>query len=224
MSYTRPIDDGPYQYPLPSTHNATARPYSSEPIYDGHASVASGNRPYTRQWWYDERGDGIYQTSGEDRVCMNASTYNRLTMGGRDARDARDRDYRVLYDPLYPALDRTRMRNYEGIQKRHFNLPTQYSDDTYRLVGYLVNNASSTPTWKLMGRLVDRHRGDFYMIPANGTEIKVPISNGMIVGREKLTDFYTIPDTLTFSSPLLEASPYTYVPLPRSDLQDMRYV
>lgn len=196
--------------------NTVARPYSSYPVYNGHASVASGNRPYTRKWWYDDMGDGIYQATGEDKVCMNASTYNRLNM--------RERDYRVLHDPLYPALDRTRVGNYNAIYNRNFNLPTQHTDDSYRLVGYLVNNHSTTSTWKLFGRLLDRHRGDFYMMPSNGNDIKVPITNDMIVGREKLTDFYTIPNTLTFVSPLLEASPYTFVPLPRSDLQDMRYV
>lgn len=237
MSYNRIIDDSPYAYPIPGMYNTVSRPYTAVPVYDGHVSVASGNRPYTRQWWYDDMGEGIYRSTGEDKVCMSASSYNKLNAHshshgydhGRDYRDAeyRDteyRDYRVLYDPLYPALNRTRMGNYVGAQKRYFNLPTQFSEDTYRIVGYLVNNASSTPTWKLMGRLIDRHRGDFYMVPANGSDIKVPINNNMIVGREKLTDFYTIPDTLVFSSPLLERTPYTFVPLPRSDLQDMRYV
>ena len=216
MSYYRPIDDSPYLYANPGYPNEVARPYSAVPVFNGHASVASGNRPYTRKWWFDDSGEGIYQATGEDRVCMNASTYNRMSM--------RHRDYRVLHDPLYPALDRTRVENYSAIANRNFNLPTQVVDDTYRLVGYLVNNGSTTPTWKLFGRLLNRNAGDFYMIPANGNDIKVPITNEMIIGREKLRDFYTIPDSLTFRHPLLDGSPYTFVALPRSDLQDLRYV
>jgi hypothetical protein len=77
----------------------------------------------------------------------------------------------------------------------------------------------------LFARQLDRNRADFYAVPANGYgDIKVPITNDMIVGRDKLRDVYTIPDTMTFSSPLMESTPYTFVGLPKSDLQDLRYL
>jgi hypothetical protein len=160
---------------------------------------------YTRQWWHSED----YTYTHDTHV----------------AADVRNRDMRVLYDPLYPAQDRSTIANYAGIARRNFNLPTQSVDDTYRLVGYLANQSSVTPTWKLFARQLDRNRADFYAVPANGYgDIKVPITNDMIVGRDKLRDVYTIPDTMTFSSPLMESTPYTFVGLPKSDLQDLRYL
>ena len=216
----------PFAVPPVSPHWGAPLPAFAYPENHGHVSTASGTRPYSRQWWYDDAGDGIYHPGGEDKVCMSAGTYRRLSMRST-ANDVRARDMRVLFDPLYPALDRTSSTNQlRTIAERNafVNLPTQPMEDTYRLVGYLVNNVSVTPRWKLFGRLTNRSRGDFYMMPANGDDIKVPITHDMIVGRERLDDFYTIPDTLTFRSPLLEATPYTFVPLPRSDLQDMRYV
>jgi hypothetical protein len=78
---------------------------------------------------------------------------------------------RVLNDPLYPAYNRTDRGTFEGIMsetvKRNFNMPTQYYNDSYRLVGYLSNDDDEIGNWKIFGRQKDRNRGEFYMIPVN---------------------------------------------------------
>jgi len=136
----------------------------------------------------------------------------------------RERDLRVLHDPLYPAYNRTDRDNYELVAentfRRNINIPTQRFNDSYRLIGYASNSDDEVGSWKVFGRQKDRNRGDYYMVPVNRNyDLKVQITDKIVVG-EKLRDIDTVPDSITFDSPLLAQTPYTFVELPKGDLRD----
>ena len=99
---------------------------------------------------------------------------------------------------------------------------TNNIDDTFRLVGYVTNNATDVDngnnSWKLFGRQKDRHSSEFYMTPTNSNnDLKIPLTRDIIVN-DKLDDIYSIPNTLTFNSPLLNKEPYNVVEVPKADL------
>lgn len=142
------------------------------------------------------------------------------------------RDYRVLHDPLYPPLNRTDTRTHDelerNIHQRTMYVPTQDTQDTYRLVGYLVNKDTKVDmggnAWKLFARQKDRHTSDFYMVPANNNyDIKIPIKDDMVEGT-RLRDVYTIPNELKLKSPMLNDSPYEFMEHPKSDLTSPNYI
>ena len=139
-----------------------------------------------------------------------------------------ERDYRVLADPLYPPMNRTDAGTYQAlqdrIQKRDLYVATSVrsTNDSYRLVGYLVNkdaeHDSGGNNWKLMARMKDRNIADFYMIPANRNyDMKIHITDDMVQGT-RLRDIYTIPNSISFNTPLLHTSPYEFVEVDKSDL------
>lgn len=186
----------------------------------------------------------IKASDEKDEVCMSKAMYDKLTSAptvvykekvvnvpivypSHDTADVvENRDRRVVEDDLYPAVNRTSAHLFRDfhVHKDVFNIPTQHGSDTYRLVGYLKNDSDPNGTWKLFGRDKDRNRGEFYIIPTNNiNDIKIQITDSVISGREKLRSLDTIPDTLTFNSPLLSKTPYTFVELPKGDLTDLRY-
>ena len=188
-------------------------------------------RPYSRNWWYGIENDA----DAGGRVCMTVAQYHELLNGQRVPKPQQHvvqldevvhpsvrppcvrRDMQVLHDPLYPALNRTTLDNFGSVM-RNFNLPTQSEGDTYRLLGYLKNDGSDIPTWKLFGRQRDRNRGEYYIVPADRRhDLKLQITDNMVVGRDRLRDLDTIPNTLMFASPMLERTPYTFVELPKTD-------
>lgn len=141
------------------------------------------------------------------------------------------RDYRVLNDPLYPPLNRTDARTFSDVvdntRARNFNVPTNDTGDTYRVVGYLVSQESKQDVggnnWKLMARQKDRNTSDFYMVPANNNyDVKIPISDNMTVGT-RLRDIYTIPNQVEFNSPMLNKGPYEFVENPKTDFTSVNY-
>lgn len=167
-------------------------------------------------------------------VCLPHKEFERITSSMAPSSAAlpfisqpsytRDRDMRVLDDPLYPALNRTNRDAFEGVveqtMKRNFNMPTQRYYDSYRLVGYMSNDDDELGKWKVFGRQKDRNRGDFYMVPVNKQhDMKIQITDTMVVG-EKLRDIDTLPNIVKFSSPLLATTPYTFTELPKADLTD----
>lgn len=166
------------------------------------------------------------------KVCLTHTEFNSLqeeanqkyTEVSIDKNYTRDRDVRVLQDPLYPALNRTDRNAFDSVVEstinRRINVPTQSFNDTYRLVGYLSNNDDEIGRWKLFGRQKDKNRGDYYMIPVDRQQdMKVQVTDSITVG-EKLRDLDTIPNQLTFKSPLLASTPYTFTELPKADLSD----
>ena len=177
--------------------------------------------------------------SHSDRVCMSRSEYAALinraqnghnTHNTQNTHDSIDsigrRDRHVLYDDLYPPYGRSAAYNYDQrFFRRVTNIPTQGNGDTYRLVGYLTNQNGSIPTWKLFGKQRDRNRADFYITPAHaGYDVKIQLTDDMIIGREKLRDMDTIPNEILINSPMMDSNlPYTFVELPKSDLKDLFY-
>lgn len=141
-----------------------------------------------------------------------------------------ERDYRVLYDPLFPPLNRTDSSTYQALranmQQRNWYESTSIraTNDTYRLVAYVTTTQQDGSVdaggnnWKLMARMKDRNMADFYMIPANRNyDMKIHVSDDMVVGT-RLRDLYSIPDQLTFDSPLLHKTPYVVTEVSKSDL------
>jgi hypothetical protein len=149
-----------------------------------------------------------------------------------DPKAARYHDEKVLYDQLYPPTNRTETPVYNAmdreVKNRNMYVPTQGKGDDYRMVGYLVNqegNDSGGNNWKLFARQKTSNTADFYMVPANNNyDIKIPISNDIIVGNEKLRDVYTIPNEIQFNTPMLSKDSYQFIELPKTDLTDPRYV
>lgn len=170
------------------------------------------------------------------KVCMDQHAFDTLLSKQAsqikpvqyDTSATKQRDMKVLFDPLYPALNRTDRKSFEGVVNntinRNFNIPTQTHYDSYRLIGYITNeNDQNGRTWKLMGKQRDRNRADFYMIPVNNNyDVKIQITDDMVVG-EKLRDIDTIPSEIQFNSPLLTDTPYKFVELPKSSLDDAMY-
>ena len=109
-------------------------------------------------------------------------------------------------------------------------VPTQDHNDSFRLVGYLTNNDETRQdvggnTWKLFARQKDRHTSDFYMVPANKNyDVKIHVKDDMIQGGERLRDLYTIPNSITFKSSMLNDTPYEFIEIPKSDLSSANYL
>jgi hypothetical protein len=182
-----------------------------------------------------------------DKVCMTTQEYRRLMsakacpappappapQAPQAPQTTQQRDYRVLADPLYPPLNRTDADTHTSLQyniaNRTMNIPTQDHNDTFRLVGYLTNKDATQQdvggnTWKLFARQKDRHSSDFYMVPANKNyDVKIHVKDDMIQG-ERLRDLYTIPNTITFKSSMLNDTPYEFIEIPKSDLTSANYL
>jgi len=184
------------------------------------------------------------QDEDNDRVCLPRSAYEKLLAPPQShpqpsappqivvqppvQTGTHDRDYRVLSDPLYPPLNRVESGTYNmlqhNIQQRNILVPTSVreTNDTYRLVGYLVNKDNEMDTggnnWKLMARMKDKNTADFYMIPANKNyDMKISVTDEIVDG-QRIRDIYNIPNQVKFKTPLLNGSPYEFVEVEKSDL------
>jgi hypothetical protein len=193
---------------------------------------------------HDEPKQQKHASSADtDKVCMTTQEYRRLMSAKAcpapqqappaPPQTTQQRDYRVLADPLYPPLNRTDADTHTSLQyniaNRTMNIPTQDHNDTFRLVGYLTNKDATQQdvggnTWKLFARQKDRHSSDFYMVPANKNyDVKIHVKDDMIQG-ERLRDLYTIPNSITFKSSMLNDTPYEFIEIPKSDLTSANYL
>lgn len=174
--------------------------------------------------------------SRNNRICLTIDQYNNLLSNTTqiipesqpiyDKTDTIKRDHKVLDDDLYPPLNRSDTNTHtqlaNNIINRNMYVKTNNIDDTFRLVGYVTNNATETDngnnSWKLFGRQKDRHLSEFYMTPTNNNnDVKIHIKDDMIVG-DKLRDVYAIPNNITFNSPMLNTDQYEVVEVPKADL------
>jgi len=120
------------------------------------------------------------------------------------------RDRAANNDPLYPPLNRPSRRDQE---------------DTFRFVGYLVNENDKDDAWKLFGREKNRHEAEFYVTSANkNIDMKIFITREMVVSPEKLRDLYTIPEYITINHPLMQAGTYRVVLNPSTDFSSQIYM
>lgn len=141
------------------------------------------------------------------------------------------RDMYVMNDQLYPPLNRIdalthNAMNYH-VANRNMYVPINDIGDTYRLVGYItsdeVEHDKGGNSWKLFARQKDRHTSDFYIVPSNRNyDIKIPIKDDMVVGT-RLRDIYTIPNEISFKSPFLHKSPYTFIEMSKTDYSSPFY-
>jgi hypothetical protein len=136
-----------------------------------------------------------------------------------------NRDMRVLTDPLYPAYNRSDYEIHnsvvDAIDKKQLYNQTQENNDRFRLVAYVSSSIDTMDAggnkWKLLARQKNRNQAEFFLVPIDKNyDLKVMLNNENVIG-EKLRDVYTIPNQLTFKSPLLHDTPYDVVELPMTD-------
>ena len=139
--------------------------------------------------------------------------------------EVQQRDLNVLLNPIYPPLARVERPIFDNLIKMNFQQSTRGSEDTYRLMGYLINsNKNDTDTggdvWKLFGRQTYRgsSQGEFYVSPVNDhqSDMKIFLKNNMMP-KEKIKDIYALPSEVYLDSPFFSKNAYTINELPKSD-------
>ena len=107
----------------------------------------------------------------------------------------------------------------------NFGQTTRGSEDTFRLMGYIVNSNKNDMDmggniWKLFGRQSYRGSsvGEFYVSPVNdhSSDMKIYLKNEMM-SKEKIRDIYALPTEVHFDSPFFSKNAYTINELPKSD-------
>ena len=135
------------------------------------------------------------------------------------------RDLNVLLNPIYPPLARVERPIFDNLIKMNFDQSTRGSEDTFRLMAYLINsnkNDSDTggDVWKLFGRQTYRGSsiGEFYVSPVNDhqSDMKIFLKNN-IMPKEKIKDIYALPSEVYLDSPFFSKNAYTINELPKSD-------
>jgi hypothetical protein len=136
-----------------------------------------------------------------------------------------ERDIRVLNDPLYPAYNRSEYDTHnsvvDAIERKQLYSNSRENNDRFRLVAYVSSSLDTMDAggnkWKLLARNKNRNEAEFFLVPVDKNyDMKIMLNNDIIVG-EKLRDVYSIPNQLTFKSPLLHDTPYDIVELPMTD-------
>jgi hypothetical protein len=109
------------------------------------------------------------------------------------------RDHRVLYDKLYPPINRDNRPNIDLLLNNQIfrGIPTRfpYNEDKYRPIAYGDLNGKK---YHIMGRTKYNrsNQGEFYITPTEINDtLKIPLLDDR--GRQLITDFYNIPETLT---------------------------
>jgi hypothetical protein len=139
--------------------------------------------------------------------------------------EVQQRDLNVLLNPIYPPLARVERPIFDNLIKMNFQQSTRGSEDTFRLMAYLINsnkNDSDTggDVWKLFGRQTYRGSGmgEFYVSPVNDhqSDMKIFLKNNMMP-KEKIKDIYALPSEVYLESPFFSKNAYTINELPKSD-------
>jgi hypothetical protein len=139
--------------------------------------------------------------------------------------EVQQRDLNVLLNPIYPPLARVERPIFDNLIKMNFQQSTRGSEDTFRLMGYLINsNKNDADTggdvWKLFGRQTYRgsSQGEFYVSPVNDhqSDMKIFLKSNMMP-KEKIKDIYALPSEVYLDSPFFSKNAYTINELPKSD-------
>jgi hypothetical protein len=136
-----------------------------------------------------------------------------------------ERDRAVVQDELYPPLGRTERPIFDQLVARMnsgvFNYPTRGSPDTFRLLGYLVNETGKKDTWKLFGRqkYPGSSMGEYYAVCIDDrkSDMKITLKDDMMP-KDKIRDIYALPDEVVIKSPLFNSTPYKIIQLDNADL------
>jgi hypothetical protein len=139
--------------------------------------------------------------------------------------EVQQRDLNVLLNPIYPPLARVERPIFDNLIRMNFGQSTRGSEDTFRLMGYLVNSNKNDMDmggniWKLFGRQSYRGSsvGEFYVSPVNDhtSDMKIFLKNDMMP-KDKIRDMYALPVEVYFNSPFFSKNAYTINELPKSD-------
>lgn len=133
----------------------------------------------------------------------------------------RERDKAVIHDTLYPPVDRMSRPIADEYLKYKmdgvFGVNTRDTSDTFRLVAYLINSVDRADKWNVFGRQKYRgsNQGEYYIVQqcnSHGPCSKIMLTDDIILNNQ-LRDYYNLPSTITFKSPLLDTTPYDVVQL-----------
>jgi len=132
-----------------------------------------------------------------------------INMMPEDRNFIQARDQAVLLNPLYPPLNRQALHEH----------------DTYRLLGYVVNEESREDSWHLYGRKKNNNQGEFYLRPSDrNTDLKIPLTNDIINTRHsRLRDIYTLPENLVIDHPLFQGYQYSVVEFPQHNYDSIYF-
>jgi hypothetical protein len=146
---------------------------------------------------------------------------NHVPIGGISMTNViTERDRAVVYDKLYPPISRPPRPfvddyiTYKDAGLFDFN--TRQNNDTYKLMGYLINSNDKNEKWNIYGRqkYSGSSQGDFYATEHcdKNSCIKIELDRDMIVGKPNI-DYYNLPSTMEFTSPVFKEDPYLVVQL-----------
>jgi hypothetical protein len=139
--------------------------------------------------------------------------------------EVQQRDLNVLLNPIYPPLARVERPIFDNLIRMNFGQTTRGSEDTFRLMAYLVNTNKNDMDmggnlWKLFGRQTYRGSsiGEFYVSPVNDhtSDMKIFLKNEMMP-KNKIRDIYSLPSEVYLDSPFFSKNVYTINELPKSD-------
>jgi len=139
--------------------------------------------------------------------------------------EVQQRDLNVLLNPIYPPLARVERPIFDNLIRMNFGQTTRGSEDTFRLMGYLVNTNKNDMdmggnVWKLFGRQTYRGSsiGEFYVSPVNDhtSDMKIFLKNEMM-SKDKIRDIYSLPSEVYLDSPFFSKNAYTINELPKSN-------
>jgi hypothetical protein len=140
--------------------------------------------------------------------------------------EVQQRDLNVLLNPIYPPLARVERPIFDNLIRMNFGQATRGSEDTFRLMGYLLNTNKNDAdmggnVWKLFGRQTYKGSsiGEYYVSPVNDhtSDMKIYLKNEMMP-KDKIRDIYSLPTEVHFESPFFSKNAYTVNELPKSDL------
>lgn len=176
--------------------NTNAEPEQKNTKQNDHA-FADNHKKYEAVNEYIENSDNNLDSGHALPLPMNMIPWSRNTIEKRDRA--------VLNDALYPPLNRNSL-NYE---------------DTYRLVGYLVNEESKSDSWKLFARSKNRNQAQFYASSIdNNIDMKIALTDDILRGK-KLRDLYNLPEHVFIDHPLFSPTHYTVVENPYTDFSSV---
>ena len=182
------------------------------------------NKEYKTQNYYEQIVDKNNNSLNilSDTLMENDNYYYPNRVYNKKHNYNLERDYKILYDRLYPPLgriDRTEFDILTNLQNNNkFNMYTRGTPDTYRVLGYLTpidtNNLDSTLI--LYGRSIYTNSdiGEFYVSSSNKlSDIKVPLNNNNS-NIKRITD---IPNIINITGNILNGS-YNFIELPKANL------
>lgn len=135
------------------------------------------------------------------------------------------RDVAVIQNTLYPPVSRDTRNNTIRLLQEPRLQPDPLNEDTFQLIGYLINREDKNDVWKLLAQRTDRTRADFYAQSSNkNIDVKIPLTPEVAKAADgssmrPFRDIYDLPDAVIMSHPMFSPNMvYDIVSLPRAPL------